>query len=90
MPPAPAAGKTYQGFGPNFWLYSADAALNNKWSEIDIFEINAIDTNQAAPNIWYQNMTQPYVSVNPAPPNGFSYGNLSPNTWLPNTAEGLE
>lgn len=56
--PAVPPGYTYQGFGPNFWLWGVEKPANH-WSEIDIFEIfgynPANDTHhEYTTNIHYQ------------------------------------
>lgn len=76
LPPLPTNPATYSGYGPNFWLYSADPNLNNWWSEIDVFEFHG-DDNLLTNNVIYlgQNNFQ-YVASNP-----FQYTNVSANTW---------
>ncbi len=78
LPPFPTTPSTFNGMGPNFWLFGADPSSNNNWSEIDIFEIHSAD-NQLTDNIIYQsslsaNFGQPYSQGTPI-------GNFTDNVW---------
>lgn len=52
LPPPPPDPKTYKGLGPNFWMYENEPFIN-KWSEIDVFEINS-ENNLFTTNAHYQ------------------------------------
>lgn len=75
LPPLPVNPSTFMGFGPNFWLYSADKSLNNYWSEIDIFEIHGYN-NLLTTNIFYQNAPNKIPETQ-----AWQYQSISDNVW---------
>lgn len=82
LPPLPTPPFTYQGLGPNFWLFAADPVnRNNYWSEIDIFEINGFDvihgdTSRLTSTIHYSNKD---TLAHPNYTNDI--GNITNNVW---------
>jgi hypothetical protein len=60
LPQPPVPPKKHLGFGPNFWLYSADPDGKEGWknysSEIDIFEINSFDASNNQSNLYTNNV----------------------------------
>jgi beta-glucanase (GH16 family) len=75
LPSLPTTPNTYNGVGPNFWLYGSDASLNNYWSEIDIYEIHG-NSNTLTNALHYQIDTNHTHHVD-----GYSYGVISGDTW---------
>lgn len=57
LPDTVSAPLTYQGFGPNFFLYGgSDTVGDTYWSEIDIFEINAYNQSRDHDNYYSTNV----------------------------------
>ncbi|MGZ3932070.1 MAG: glycoside hydrolase family 16 protein [Bacteroidia bacterium] len=73
LPSFPAYPSAFRGIGPNFWMYSGGP--NNYWSEIDIFEVNAVN-NQLTDNIFYQKTVS-----SPKYGQGTLISTFSDNTW---------
>lgn len=77
LPALPTTPSTFNGLGPNFWLYGRDPSLNNYWSEIDIFEIHGYN-NELTTNVVYNN----HDTISTAQNNPYVMSpNISGNTW---------
>ncbi|HKR03860.1 MAG TPA: family 16 glycosylhydrolase [Bacteroidia bacterium] len=81
LPPLPVPPNNFRGHGANFFLYAANPASGNWWSEIDIFELNAFnstygDTSDFTSSVHYSNKDSswhPFAHVDP--------GNITNNVW---------
>ncbi|MCT4664699.1 MAG: glycoside hydrolase family 16 protein [Flavobacteriales bacterium] len=86
LPPPPTAPKRHIGFGPNFWLYSADKdgsnfGYENHWSEIDIFEIGYDQENNLS-NLYTTNVHyRPIGSASSHISKTGRHGYISSNEW---------
>lgn len=73
LPSLPTSPSTFNGVGPNFWLFGADTVIH--WSEIDIFEMHG-NTNVLTNAAHYMatGSSTHYVD-------SYSYGTITGNTW---------
>lgn len=78
--PAIPPGYTYQGFGPNFWLYGVDPPVN-EWSEIDVFEIFGYVPGSDVLNEFTTNIHYQAISTSSHLFDFNSQGSVTENVW---------